>query len=829
MANEKANAKGCRWVLKRALWVGVIALSLSAMLISPLLVAMSSVEHAPHGNTCPPRTMIGKVADELRRLVRFDDEEEKTSQTRLADEVRRFETSSPSASASSPASAPSPSASADNNAAAGTDAKQPFDWHTFKHNDADLNMKAGWRMRKDWADLTDPERVLYFKAVNLLKSTTVDVPDVGPKSMYDVFVIIHGDMVNKDYAHQSSGFLAWHRKFLLEYETALRSLGDEFKHVTVPYWDWSAETFECTNNQDFTDSGSCETYHASSLLLRDFGGPGSTEHSGDDFSDKVYGSSASGAIGCVMTGPFAGWEDHNGKCLSRGVNWKISDQLPFVGRVRLAEIIGEYGSFGNAGETEGHSKGFRDVMETMPHGATHNYLGGHMRSFISPADPIFWSHHAYLDKVWATWQDCHGHDTQDVKDHLVAGDLGEPGSLYAKAFTDTAGKEDKSNQEMMFNLMIGAPAESSRATPDDPECGGCVANVDDWCGSNDWDSTCQNMCTDVSTCAADCGYVAPPTINMNTATGASKVFAFWDQTEFTPGHLQSTHLLGSRSYTYAPDEFERHLEVEVSNLMCKTGGLDSHKNAQEETGSLLEAQRFHHSCTPRGEAAYTYANMIKKAFNNPDAVAQNQQFAAAKTEECKAMGKGIQTGEVDVRPEFKDTFNCKANPPRFWEVWIGNKKFEKIMHDEESKHDVFQDWCCRGDEKALEPGPVKGGGCDCHATWDYKGVTYEGCERTADLPEAEKAWCYIKVSGECPAATLKTTESGEKLKWRTCKPNKNGKETAALSGKKFEKPETPEEKQEKELQQIAKASTKKALEEFANPWKEEAHSESSSR
>jgi len=333
-----------------------------------------------------------------------------------------------------------------------------------------------------------------------------------------------------------------------------------------------------------------------------------------------------------------------------------------------------------------------------------------------------------------------------------------------------------------------------------------------------------NFCKDTDTCAFLCGYVEPPIINMNTATGASKVFDFWDQTETTPGHMQSTHLLGSRSYTYAPDEFERHLEVEVTELTAKCPTpLDSHKNAQDATGSLLEAQRFHHSCTEKGEAAYAYAKMIKKAFNNPDAVEENQQFAAAKTEECKAMGNGIETAaaaaetEVDARPEFKDTFNCKANPVRFWTQWIGAAKFRETMKDEKSKHDVFQDWCCRGDEKALEPGPVKGGGCDCHATWDYQGETYEGCDRTADLTDDDKSWCYVRISGDCPAATIKTTEGGEKLKWRNCKDKKNDKPVASLSGKEFQKPETAEEKQEKELQQIAKAAAKKAIEEFANP------------
>ena len=32
-------------------------------------------------------------------------------------------------------------------------------------------------------------------------------------------------------------------------------------------------------------------------------------------------------------------------------------------------------------------------------------------AFSSPADPIFFSHHSYIDKVWALWQDCHDHDS----------------------------------------------------------------------------------------------------------------------------------------------------------------------------------------------------------------------------------------------------------------------------------------------------------------------------------------------------------------------------------------------------------------------------------
>jgi tyrosinase len=42
-----------------------------------------------------------------------------------------------------------------------------------------------------------------------------------------------------------------------------------------------------------------------------------------------------------------------------------------------------------------------------PHGWVHNAVGGTMGSSTSPADPLFWLHHAFIDKLWADWQVAH--------------------------------------------------------------------------------------------------------------------------------------------------------------------------------------------------------------------------------------------------------------------------------------------------------------------------------------------------------------------------------------------------------------------------------------
>ena len=39
------------------------------------------------------------------------------------------------------------------------------------------------------------------------------------------------------------------------------------------------------------------------------------------------------------------------------------------------------------------------------HNTGHNIVGGYMANPVfSPNDPLFWLHHAFIDKTWADWQ-----------------------------------------------------------------------------------------------------------------------------------------------------------------------------------------------------------------------------------------------------------------------------------------------------------------------------------------------------------------------------------------------------------------------------------------
>jgi tyrosinase len=47
---------------------------------------------------------------------------------------------------------------------------------------------------------------------------------------------------------------------------------------------------------------------------------------------------------------------------------------------------------------------FQSALEE-PHNWVHSAVDGTMVTSSSPADPLFWLHHAFIDKIWADWQE----------------------------------------------------------------------------------------------------------------------------------------------------------------------------------------------------------------------------------------------------------------------------------------------------------------------------------------------------------------------------------------------------------------------------------------
>ncbi|MEU5162971.1 tyrosinase family protein [Streptomyces sp. NPDC020875] len=229
-------------------------------------------------------------------------------------------------------------------------------------------------VRKNQASLTTAEKKKFTDAV-------LEVKRIG---VYDQFVEAHRlrfalDMNTSVYVgHFGASFLPWHRKYLIDFESELQKVDPT---VSIPYWDWTVDNTA-----------------SSSLWAPDFlGGTGRAQ---DDQ---------------VMDGPFAHsggkWNItvgvDTGVYLRRALGFFVPT-LPTAAQVADALTLTTYDS---APFRDG-STGFRARLEGTDgyysmHNRVHSWVRGHMEGATSPNDPVFWLHHAYVDKLWADWHALH--------------------------------------------------------------------------------------------------------------------------------------------------------------------------------------------------------------------------------------------------------------------------------------------------------------------------------------------------------------------------------------------------------------------------------------
>jgi tyrosinase len=75
----------------------------------------------------------------------------------------------------------------------------------------------------------------------------------------------------------------------------------------------------------------------------------------------------------------------------------------------------------------GTFSGFQSALEINVHNGTHNAVGGDMAGAASPTDPLFWLHHAFIDKTWADWQASANNDNPPNGDEMLQPDEMQPG------------------------------------------------------------------------------------------------------------------------------------------------------------------------------------------------------------------------------------------------------------------------------------------------------------------------------------------------------------------------------------------------------------------
>ncbi|KAJ7489295.1 hypothetical protein FB451DRAFT_686309 [Mycena latifolia] len=251
-------------------------------------------------------------------------------------------------------------------------------------------------VRKEWRVLSNAQKLEYTTAVQCLQRLPGISHLPGARTRFDDFQALHVLLAPE--VHLVGQFLPWHRRLLNMLETALRQ--ECGFQGAIPYWDWSQDV----------DSGLPLVKSPVFDGVYGFGGNGADvlNYAGQFGNLSLLSSAgwvAPGAGGgCVLDGPFAAYNLSIGPgtnvtnhCLQRALNDNIRS---FLSGPKVADVLGQSTFEAFRVELEG-----APVTSSMRlHDAGHNVVGGEMAdSYSSPGDPIFYLHHAFLDKLWSQW------------------------------------------------------------------------------------------------------------------------------------------------------------------------------------------------------------------------------------------------------------------------------------------------------------------------------------------------------------------------------------------------------------------------------------------
>jgi len=252
------------------------------------------------------------------------------------------------------------------------------------------------RVRKEWRQLSTAERKDYIRAVKCLHTIPGQYRDIVPSSLTVMEDFAAEHKLQTPYIHRESQFLPWHRYFVWTHENTLRSKCG-YKGAQ-PYWDYTL------------DSG-----HLESSPIFDvhdgFGGNGKALSAPDPRIPPYVPPGTGG--GCQIDGPFANWTLHIAllnatkpqydRCLTRDMRDNVSRDWCRYEVELVAKSQPNYKSFSR--NMMGASFVYDEYFGLHPCGHFVVAAGGSSGDiWIGPVDPLFYLHHANLDRIWWEWQ-----------------------------------------------------------------------------------------------------------------------------------------------------------------------------------------------------------------------------------------------------------------------------------------------------------------------------------------------------------------------------------------------------------------------------------------
>ncbi len=229
-------------------------------------------------------------------------------------------------------------------------------------------------------------------ALDKLKQAFTELKQVPDERGFDWFAALHGLALPVWCEHGSPLFLPWHRAYLYYFELALQTrLGPrfsetppriaEFAEIGLPWWDWASDH---AHQVGLPPSYNDEPPAPELNPLR------ATEIGACPGGGLMTGVWSSELLDLVRT-------QAPGVIAATGSPWTLRDPED-------PDELPRQSTIDNTVMTQPTYGTFNASLEQV-HGDVHGWVGGAMAIVPTAAyDPIFWSHHCMIDRLWYIWQ-----------------------------------------------------------------------------------------------------------------------------------------------------------------------------------------------------------------------------------------------------------------------------------------------------------------------------------------------------------------------------------------------------------------------------------------
>jgi len=260
----------------------------------------------------------------------------------------------------------------------------------------------------------------YARAVRAMLA----LPPEDPRNWYRI-AMVH----TLDCPHGNWWLLPWHRGYLGWFEQICRELSGD-PQFALPYWDWTAEqrvpsgmfndVLDPTNAAYIANAQEFEHRLKTAIANTDYW----TAPNGAFDRNTRYGQLlirkfrfAEDIMFDIVgdpSGPLF-YEQAKARGIRREQPALSTATIDAVSKSTIDAALAapDFQTFGSLKSANHHTMAGFSVIEGRPHNSIHRCVGsrdcnfmdaqGFMTNFLSPVDPIFFLHHANLDRLWDVW------------------------------------------------------------------------------------------------------------------------------------------------------------------------------------------------------------------------------------------------------------------------------------------------------------------------------------------------------------------------------------------------------------------------------------------